>query len=156
MGAATVGPEPVRAGLCEQFGCFADEYILLSWRLRGQTIALQLGFEVGDTPEFGFRARIPRDDKRLDRTEINMKLGTLLVESRITEADFQKQRPDLVESYRDFTDVFDTELLPRRNGQYVSYQLIRNVLAAHELGLSFTDPLFSKSRCLLPVAAMEK
>jgi hypothetical protein len=52
-------------------------------------------------------------------------------------ADFQKQRSDLVESYRDFTDVFDTELLPRRNGQYVSYQLIRNVLAAPEICLSF-------------------
>jgi hypothetical protein len=55
--------------------------------LRDQTIALQLGFEVGDIPEFGFRARIPRDDKRLDRTEIDVKLGTLLVESRTTERD---------------------------------------------------------------------
>jgi hypothetical protein len=28
-------------------------------------------------------------------------------------------------------------LLPRQNGRYVSYQLIRNVLAAHHLGMSF-------------------
>jgi hypothetical protein len=102
-----------------------------------RALALKLGFEVGEFPEFGFRARTPRDGARLDRTEIDMKLGTLLAESKFTETDFQNQRPDIVESYRDLREVFDGELLPRVNGQYVSYQLIRNVLAAHYLGLSF-------------------
>jgi hypothetical protein len=99
------------------------------------TVALKLGFEVGELPEFGFRAGILRDGC-LDRTEIDMKLGTLLVESKLTETDFQNQRPALVESYRDLYEVFDGKL-PKLNGQYVSYQLIRNVLAAHYLGLSF-------------------
>jgi hypothetical protein len=101
------------------------------------TLALKLGCEVGEVPEFGFRAGIPRDGRRVDRTEIDMKLGTLLAESKLTETDFQIQRPALVESYRDLGEVFDGESLPRLNGHYVSYQLIRNVLAAHHLGLSF-------------------
>lgn len=104
---------------------------------QSQTLALKLGFEVAEVPEFGFRAGIPRDDRRVDRTEIDMKLGTLLAESKLTEADFQTQRPALVESYRDLGEVFDGESLPRLNGHYVSYQLIRNVLAAHHLGCSF-------------------
>jgi len=100
-------------------------------------LALKLGFEVGEVPEFGFRAGIPRDEGRLDRTEIDMKLGTLLAESKLTETDFQNQRPEIVESYRELREVFDGELLPRLKGRYVSYQLIRNVLAAHHLGMSF-------------------
>jgi hypothetical protein len=101
-----------------------------------QALALRLGFELGEIPEFGFRARIPRDGW-VDRTEIDMKLGSLLVESKLTEADFQIQHPAMVESYCDFSVVFDQRSLPRLNGQYISYQLIRNVLAAHHLGLSF-------------------
>ena len=101
-----------------------------------RTLALLLGFELGETPEFGFRARIPRNG-RMDRTEIDMKLGRLLVESKLTETDFQIQRPAIVESYCDLSVVFDQELLPRLNGQYISHQLIRNVLAAHHLGSSF-------------------
>ena len=103
----------------------------------GQTVAMKLGFEAGEVPVFGFRAGIPRDGRRVDRTEIDMKLGTLLAESKLTETDFQIQRPELVESYRDLNEVFDRESLPRVNGHYVSYQLIRNVLAAHHLGIAF-------------------
>jgi len=104
---------------------------------QSQTLALKLGFEVGEIPQFGFRARIPRHKGHVDRTEIDMKLGTLLVESKLTETDFQIQRSAIVESYCDFREVFVQESLPRLNVQYISYQLIRNVLAAHYLGLSF-------------------
>ena len=100
-------------------------------------MALKLGFEVGAVPEFGFRARIPRHGSRVDRTEIDMQLGALLAESKLTENDFQIQRAGIVETYRDLNEVFDRGLLPRVNGQYISYQLIRSVLAAYHLGLSF-------------------
>ena len=93
-------------------------------------MALGLGFEAGEVPEFGFRAGVPLGGGRVDRTEVDMKLGTLLAESKLTETDFQIQRPVIVESYKDFRTVFDQDSLPRLNGQYVSYQLIRNVLAA--------------------------
>jgi hypothetical protein len=104
---------------------------------QSRALALELGFEVGEVPEFGFRAGIPRDGGRSDRTEIDMKLGTLLAESKLTETDFQNQRPEIVESYRELREVFDGGLLPRLNGRYVSSQLIRNVLAAYHLGTSF-------------------
>ena len=50
---------------------------------------------------FGFRARVPLANGHSDRTEVDMKLGSLLVESKLTESDFQSQAADLVESYRD-------------------------------------------------------
>jgi hypothetical protein len=37
----------------------------------------------------------------------------LLVEAKLTEADFQTREAAIVEGYRDFEDVFDKELLPR-------------------------------------------
>jgi hypothetical protein len=72
-----------------------------------RTVALSLGFEVGEVSEFGFRADIPRERGRVDRTEVDMRLGTLLAESKLTEIDFQIQRAAVVESYRDFRAVFD-------------------------------------------------
>jgi hypothetical protein len=62
---------------------------------------------VGEVSEFGFRADIPRERGRVDRTEVDMRLGTLLAESKLTEIDFQIQRAAVVESYRDFRAVFD-------------------------------------------------
>ena len=105
--------------------------------VQSRALALKLGFEIGETLEFGFRARIPRHKGHVDRTEIDMKLGALLVESKLTETDFQIQRAAIVESYSDFSEVFDPDSLPRLDDQYISYQLIRSVLAAHHLGLSF-------------------
>lgn len=90
-----------------------------------------LGIEEGLIPEFGIRARVPLADGRLDRTEIDMRLGNLLVEAKLTESNFQQKSKTVVEAYRDFSEVFDTEILPQTGELYLSYQLIRNVLAAH-------------------------
>jgi hypothetical protein len=95
-----------------------------------------LNVQVGESPIFGFRARVPLANGRADRTEVDMKLGSLLVESKLTESDFQARAVDAVESYRDLHQVFDSNMLPKARGQYLSYQLIRNVLAAHALGAS--------------------
>ena len=101
------------------------------------------------------------------------------MEAKLTEADFQSRSAAIVESYRDFDEVFDRERLPRTEiptkrwmrasefpenasqeleslvvdpnlysavdtsfrppGEegYASYQLIRNVLAAHATDSSF-------------------
>ncbi|HSA92407.1 MAG TPA: hypothetical protein VLE48_05295 [Terriglobales bacterium] len=88
-------------------------------------------------PVFGFKARVPLKDGRFDRTEVDMKLGGLLVESKLTETDFQQKRRAVVQGYRDFSRVFDRRGLPRAGGDYLSYQLIRNVLAAYASGCSF-------------------
>jgi len=158
---------------------FCTPGVVDSARLQGA-----LGVETGAPPEFGWKAKVPLSNGRFDRTEVDMRLGSLLVEAKLTEADFQRRSAAIVEAYRDFDAVFDRELLPRAaiatarprrasefpedNSQefeslvadpdlfpeliapaddpivdapaepgYESYQLIRNVLAAHATGASF-------------------
>jgi len=96
-----------------------------------------LGVQSGESPLFGFRAHVPLVNGHSDRTEVDMKLGSLLVESKLTESGFQTKAAEVVEGYRDFREVFDRGMLPKWRKKYASYQLIRNVLAAHALGLSF-------------------
>ena len=96
-----------------------------------------LGTGIGDLPEFGFKPRIPMTSGAIERTEIDMKLGSALFEAKLTEGDFQSQRAAIVEGYRNLEEVFEVGDLPRRGQMYVSYQLLRNVLAAYTLDLSF-------------------
>ena len=100
-------------------------------------LSLMLGTEIGDLPEFGFKPRIPLTSGFVERTEIDMKLGPVLFEAKLTESDFQAQKAAIVEGYRDLKEVFDCRILPRSGRNYVSYQLLRNVLAAYALNLSF-------------------
>jgi hypothetical protein len=72
-----------------------------------------------------------------DNTEVDMRVGDLLVEAKLTESDFQSARPSLIERYRDLREVFDVEELPVRGGRVIGYQLIRGTLAAFASGCSF-------------------
>jgi hypothetical protein len=67
----------------------------------------------GAEPVFGWRARVPLSNGRFDRTEVDLRFGSLLVEAKLTETDFQSRSAAIVESYRDFDEVFDRERLPR-------------------------------------------
>lgn len=96
-----------------------------------------LGVESDAVPQFGFKARVPLAKSHFDRTEVDLKLGTLLIESKLTESNFQTRSKVMVEGYRDFADVFDRRALPQSRESFLSYQLIRNVLAAHALEMSF-------------------
>jgi len=138
-----------------------------------------LGVEPDAEPVFGWKARVPLANGRFDRTEVDLRFGSLLIEAKLTESDFQTRLAPVVEAYRDFDAVFDRELLPRvpiavtrhkRSSEfpenysqefesivtdpesfsvvdtlirapgepgYASYQLIRNVLAAHAEHASF-------------------
>ena len=100
-------------------------------------VSLLLGTDMGDVPEFGFRPHVPLLSGSKERTEVDMKLGGVLFEAKLTEGDFQIQDARMVEQYRDFCEVFDCSQLPRRGCDYVSYQLVRNVLAAYALNLQF-------------------
>lgn len=64
-------------------------------------------------PSFGWRARVPLASGRFDRTEVDMQWGSLLIEAKLTESDFQVCKPELVRGYRDLDAVFADELLPR-------------------------------------------
>jgi len=108
-----------------------------------------LGIESGCTPEFGFFPRVPLISNFIERTEVDMRLGNTLFEAKLTEGDFQTQRAELVQGYRDFRDVFEARQLPRSGRSYVSYQLIRNILAAHALGMDFCTLLDARRPDLL-------
>ncbi len=72
-----------------------------------------LGVDGEDPPVFGWKARVPLAGGRVDRTEVDMRWGGLLVEAKLTEGDFQTRIAAVVEGYRDFDAVFERELLPR-------------------------------------------
>ena len=114
------------------------------------------------TPRFGYKARVPLVNGRFDRTEIDLRLGDLLIEAKLTEGDFQSSRKEILMAYRDFSEVFYRRNCPRRSDQYLSYQLVRNVLAAHALDCAFCvlvdarrpdliDAWYAVMKCVKPV-----
>jgi hypothetical protein len=94
---------------------------------------LNLGLTCLSDTELG----VPLLNGRFDRTEVDLRLGNLLIEAKLTENDFQSARKDALLMYRDFRYVFDLRRLPQSPTHYLSYQLLRNVLAAHALQCSF-------------------
>ncbi len=101
------------------------------------SVASLLGVESSLAPEFGFKARVPLTNGQVDRTEVDMRLGDLLLEAKLTESSFQTKELAAVRAYRDFRKVFNATLLPKAGGNFLSYQLIRNVLAAYAHDCSF-------------------
>jgi len=101
-------------------------------------VARLLGVDMSSQPSFGLKPGVPLQNGRVDTTEIDMRLGDLLVEAKLTETGFQQARPKLLQRYRDFETVFDvTRLLWSPTGMVQGYQLIRNVLAAFAEEASF-------------------
>jgi hypothetical protein len=96
-----------------------------------------LGVESSTLPEIGFKPRTPLHRGKTDNSEIDMKIGELLIEAKLTESDFQFARLELISRYRDLDTVFDLAELPMRNGRHCGYQLIRGTLAAFAAGCSF-------------------
>jgi hypothetical protein len=127
---------------CELDSCNSSDALLMNvfchpGTLADGRVAAMLGIDAEARPEFGMRARVPMTEGRTDRTEVDMVIGDLLVEAKLTESDFQTASKELMEQYRQFSGVFAHKELPRRNGRYVGYQLIRNVLAAEAADRSF-------------------
>ena len=106
-------------------------------RLTGPAMRAARTVDLDARPSFGVRVAAPLKTGHRDRTEVDMRFGDLLVEAKLTESDFQSCPVPLVERYRDFEEVFDTGKLPRSTEGYVSYQLLRNVLAAHAANARF-------------------
>lgn len=78
-----------------------------------ESVRRMLGVDAEDTPVFGWKARVPLKNGLVDRTEVDMRWGGLLVEAKLTELDFQVRAAAVVAAYRDFETVFDREILPR-------------------------------------------
>lgn len=127
---------------CELDSCASSDALLMNvfchpsvWKCIG-LLAL-LGVGMGSLPAFGVRARVPFASGLTDRTEVDMVLGDVLVEAKLTESDFQKANTSRMKLYRDFKVVFEAKQLAQTAGSYNGYQLIRNVLAAHDRGCYF-------------------
>jgi hypothetical protein len=121
-----------------------------------------LGIQNAEFPQFGWRARVPLTKGLADRTEVDMKLGDMLFEAKLTESDFQLADASVLRRYRDFEDVFETAELPNDRGKLASYQLIRNVLAAYASDCGFCllvdarrpdliESWYAVLRCVRPV-----
>lgn len=133
---------PNEHGWRELDSCMSSDALLMNvfcypGITQNRALVAMLGIEAGEIPEFGFNAGVPLRSGKGDRTEVDMKLGDLLVESKLTESDFQFKEASVVENYCGLKAVFDHRKLPRIDGMYVSYQLIRNVLAAYALPARF-------------------
>jgi hypothetical protein len=72
-----------------------------------------LGLDDNAEPVFGWKARVPLVNGKLDRTEVDLRLGSLLIEAKLTESDFQTCEAAAVEQYRDLDAAFDRSLLPQ-------------------------------------------
>lgn len=96
-----------------------------------------LGVQPGLVPQFGFRPRVAFRNGGTDRTEVDMKLGHLLIEAKLTEGDFQTASLRLIKRYRDIEEVFVLQDLKIEGDIIRNYQLIRGVLAAFATGESF-------------------
>jgi hypothetical protein len=129
---------------------------------RSKKLCEALGIEGEAKLCFGYRARVPLVNGRSDRTEVDLRFGDQLMEAKLTENDFQRVEKGRLASYRDFTDVFDWRRLPQTADYYASYQLLRNILAAHALGCSFrvlvdarrpdlVDQWYAAMSCVKPV-----
>ncbi len=106
--------------------------------LRSVRVAALLGNSANTWPCFGMHPRLAMARNAVDTTEIDMEWGELLVESKLTETDFQTARPTLLERYCGLAECFYLQDLPRTAaGGYLGYQLVRGVLAAQAWERSF-------------------
>ena len=95
-------------------------------------VAALMGVGADSEPHFGTNPGVPLCSGRMElATEIDMELGDLLVEAKLTETGFQNATPRLIERYRDLGAVFEVSRLPWTPIETMrGYQLIRNALAA--------------------------
>ena len=97
----------------------------------GSSLRLLLATQTPERLQFGWKPRIPLVANHIERTEIDLRIGDLSIEAKLTEAEFQRAPRAWVERYRDFSSVFDVNLLPRTTDSYLHYQLIRGVLSVY-------------------------
>jgi restriction endonuclease-like protein len=97
----------------------------------GSSLRRLLATQAPERLHFGWKPRIPLLANHIERTEIDLRIGDLSIEAKLTESEFQSAPRARVERYRDFSSVFDLDLLPQTEKSYLHYQLIRGVLSVY-------------------------
>jgi hypothetical protein len=135
-------PEEKRSTARELDSSNSSDALLMNILCYPGVLASALGELLGCGPSaelvFGAEGDVPFEEGGIDQTSLDARMGRLILEAKLTEPDFTFQRAEVVESYAGLQKVFEADRLPRRGTEYCSYQLIRNVLAAHHHGYSFT------------------
>lgn len=78
------------------------------------------------------------ENEKAHKTEIDLKIGNRIFESKLTEESFSSKERIHVVKYPHFNDIFSEELLLGTDGKINHYQLIRNIITAYKYDLSFT------------------
>ncbi len=158
--AGLTGPDEEVRSWCELDAATSSDALLMNVFcyprvLHTARLCSLLGVAPGTAPIFGYHPKIPVQPAYSaaphfpDRTEVDMRLGPLLVEAKLTESDFQFAPARLLERYPGFTAIFDRDLLHFTARGVRSYQLIRGVLAAHSEEALFCVLLDSRRADLL-------
>ncbi len=119
---------------------------------RNGELCKALSVDSASRPVFGYYPLIPLRSGKADRTEVDMKLGSLLVEAKLTESGFETASLAQLLRYRDFDVLFHVNELPRRNGRIEGYQLVRGILAAVVHGGEFCLVCDDRRRDLIECA----
>jgi hypothetical protein len=100
-----------------------------------ELFTVPLGVPRDVTATIGFPFKVPNEKTR--DTQVDLCLGSAAIcESKLCEEGFTKRPAIRIAIYRDFNDVFGRGTF-HTNGVVEHYQLIRNVLAAHERKCDF-------------------
>lgn len=91
--------------------------------------------------DFGVNPRIKKIEGGLvtgDSTEADVVINnSIIIECKLTEDGFYEKDREEVEKYIEFKKVFHIEKLRQDSIEYLNYQLIRNILAAHQINGRF-------------------
>ena len=134
-------PDDRRGDARELDSCNSSDALLMNCfcypDAAAQTLRRLLPTLPSGSVEFGVAGDVPLQAGSVDTTELDMRAGRVIFESKLTEADFTERPKPHVERYRDLSAVFDVTALPQTTTTYKGYQLIRNVLAAAAHGYHF-------------------
>ncbi len=102
-----------------------------------QPLADLFGLDAWEEPRFGVPVGVDMGGTP-DRTEVDMVLGPVHVEAKLTEADFTTRELEHVRRYTGFDQLFDRDAVIQRDRdgnplpRVDHYQLIRNILSIQE------------------------
>jgi hypothetical protein len=104
-----------------------------SWKGIQTLLKIDAAFELA----FAHYPGVLLKNESKDSTEVDLfiKSGDKLIycESKLTEGDFVYKPKAHFERYKNIKKVFDIDRLPVVRGEIANYQLVRNILAAHEV-----------------------
>ena len=103
-------PQLLRGRWMELDACTSSDALLMNifcypGTLRSRKLAALFAAEPQAHACFDTNCRVPLLNGKLDRTEVDLRWGNLLIESKLTENDFQTARKEVLHGYRDFRDV---------------------------------------------------